>query len=66
MDADNIPQGARILTVADKFAALIADRPYRRKLSPDQTIKILEDYAKQHIIDATILNALKTIISRKI
>ena len=37
----DIPVGARILAVADCFDALTSDRPYRRRLSDGQALKIL-------------------------
>jgi putative nucleotidyltransferase with HDIG domain len=38
-----IPIGARILAVVDCFDALTSDRPYRRKLSDADAMKILND-----------------------
>ena len=38
-----IPIGARILAVVDCFDALTSDRPYRRRLSQDEAVKILRD-----------------------
>jgi putative nucleotidyltransferase with HDIG domain len=40
--AQAIPIGARILAVVDCFDALISDRPYRRRLSHQEAIAILE------------------------
>jgi putative nucleotidyltransferase with HDIG domain len=37
-----IPIGARILAVVDCFDALISDRPYRRRLTTQEAIRILE------------------------
>lgn len=37
-----IPIGARILAVVDCFDALISDRPYRRRLTSQEAIRILE------------------------
>jgi putative nucleotidyltransferase with HDIG domain len=39
---DAIPIGARILAVVDCFDALISDRPYRRRLSQEDAVRILE------------------------
>jgi HD-GYP domain-containing protein (c-di-GMP phosphodiesterase class II) len=44
---EQIPLGARIISVADTFDALTSDRPYRTALSVDQAITILEDGAGQ-------------------
>jgi putative nucleotidyltransferase with HDIG domain len=38
---EDIPIGARILSVVDCFDALTSDRPYRRRLSDEQAIAIL-------------------------
>jgi putative nucleotidyltransferase with HDIG domain len=40
---DTIPIGARIVSVVDCFDALTSDRPYRRKLSDEDAIRILEE-----------------------
>ena len=66
VDGDNIPQGARIIAVADKFTALTEDRPYRKKLFNEEALKILEEDARQNRIDKKILDVLKTIIEKKI
>jgi putative nucleotidyltransferase with HDIG domain len=39
---DQIPLGARILSVVDCFDALTSDRPYRRKLSDKEAIEYLK------------------------
>jgi putative nucleotidyltransferase with HDIG domain len=38
-----IPIGARILSVVDCFDALTSDRPYRRRLSSAETVRILRE-----------------------
>ncbi len=38
-----IPLGARILSVVDCFDALTSDRPYRRRLSDEEALKIVTD-----------------------
>ena len=40
---DDIPIGARILSVVDCFDALTSDRPYRRALSDDTAVAILRE-----------------------
>src|SRR5215210_1791369 len=42
---EQIPLGARILRVADSYAALTDDRPYRRALSEEKARKHLVDWA---------------------
>ena len=39
---DEIPVGARILAVVDTVDALTSDRPYRRSISPDAALAILQ------------------------
>jgi putative nucleotidyltransferase with HDIG domain len=41
---DEIPLGARIVTLADSFDAMMTDRPYRSRLSLDET---LSDFRRQ-------------------
>jgi putative nucleotidyltransferase with HDIG domain len=38
-----IPIGARILSVVDCYDALTSDRPYRRRLTEDEAIRILQE-----------------------
>jgi putative nucleotidyltransferase with HDIG domain len=43
LTGEDIPLGARILSVVDCFDALTSDRPYRRALSTEATIDILRE-----------------------
>jgi putative nucleotidyltransferase with HDIG domain len=63
LKAEEIPQGARIIAIADRFTALNEDRPYRRKLAPDQVLRILETEVTHNIIDSQIFEALKSILA---
>ncbi len=49
--AEEIPQGARILSVADTFTALMEDRPYRCGVSASSTDRIMRDMATCHKLD---------------
>lgn len=42
LKAEEIPLGARIISVADCFHALISDRPYRKGMPLDRAIEILK------------------------
>jgi len=42
---DKIPIEARIISLVDAYQALISDRPYRKKLSREKAIKILQEEA---------------------
>lgn len=64
VDTSQISTGARILAVADKFTALTEDRPYHKKVTDNEAIGILEEDARQNIIDKDILKALKNIIRK--
>lgn len=46
---DSIPIGARILKITDVFDALTMDRPYRKRLSIQETLKIMEN--EKHLYD---------------
>jgi len=41
LSGENIPIGARILSVVDCFDALTSERPYRRAMSPDEAMGVL-------------------------
>ncbi len=43
LSGDNIPLGARILTVVDCFDALTSDRPYRRRMPDEDATAILQE-----------------------
>ncbi|HEX5131090.1 MAG TPA: HD domain-containing phosphohydrolase [Candidatus Krumholzibacteria bacterium] len=45
LQGDDIPLGARIVTVADSFDAMTTDRPYRKALTVDEAIARLEESA---------------------
>ncbi len=55
--AEQMPLPARILAVADIYAALIAKRPYREALPPEQVFRIMRKDAPK-AIDADCLEAL--------
>ena len=45
LKGDGIPVGARIVAIADVYDALTSERPYRRKLAPDEAVQIMRDDA---------------------
>jgi HD-GYP domain-containing protein (c-di-GMP phosphodiesterase class II) len=50
--ADQIPVPSRIMTVCDIFDALTAaDRPYKRAVPRDTALRILEDEAREGLLD---------------
>lgn len=44
LKGDQIPLGARIISIADVFQALTSDRPYRRALADDEAFEIIREY----------------------
>lgn len=53
-DAD-IPVPARIMAVADIFTALTEDRPYRKGMDIDNTMRILKEMAEKGYLDAGLV-----------
>ncbi|MBR6697857.1 MAG: HD domain-containing protein [Lachnospiraceae bacterium] len=50
LKGDDIPLGARIIKVADTFAALISDRPYRKAFDYETAMELMIDEAKNYDI----------------
>jgi len=59
---DEIDMNTRIVTVADIFDALTADRPYRKAMPQDKAMSILDDMSGS-AIDGDCLKALKSAIA---
>jgi diguanylate cyclase (GGDEF)-like protein len=59
-----IPLGARIFTIADAIAAMLAERPYRKKLSPEEIIKELADNAGKQF-DPQLVSLFLDIIEKQ-
>lgn len=59
----DIPIGARILRVCDVFAALIADRSYRRAFSMDTAVELMIDEVKN--FDMKIFLAFLTVVHQE-
>ncbi|MFA7383555.1 MAG: HD domain-containing phosphohydrolase [Desulfurivibrionaceae bacterium] len=55
---EEIPQGARILAVADTFTALMEDRPYRCGIGASSTGRIMQDMADYHKLDKDLVALL--------
>lgn len=53
--AANLPMGARIMSVADVFAALTEDRPYRKGMETGQTVKLLQESATNGAFDPAVV-----------
>lgn len=50
--------GARIMMVADMLTALIEDRPYRKGMSKDESIKIIKQFADRNLLDSRVVEIL--------
>ena len=58
LDGSAIPVQTRMMTIADIFDALTAtDRPYKRAVSADHALDILNVEAREGMVDATLLEA---------
>lgn len=51
---EDIPIGARVLKVADSFAALISDRPYRKAFTYEAAVEIMIDEVKNYDMEVFI------------
>jgi HD-GYP domain-containing protein (c-di-GMP phosphodiesterase class II) len=56
-----IPLGARIIAVADAFAAMTADRPYRIRMSPEAALAELYRCAGTQF-DPSLVEALSLVL----
>jgi HD-GYP domain-containing protein (c-di-GMP phosphodiesterase class II) len=63
LKGSKIPLGARILRIADTFAALTVDRVYRKKLSIKKALSIMDSEKKFY--DLEIYSLFKKIIKNK-
>lgn len=61
LKGDEIPLGARIFSIVDAVAAMNADRPYRRRLTPAEIIQELTREAGKHF-DPFLVAQLLTVI----
>ncbi|RPJ00866.1 MAG: HD domain-containing protein, partial [Deltaproteobacteria bacterium] len=53
-----LSRGSRIMSVADVFTALTEDRPYRRGMTPENTIRTLKEMAEVSRLDSGIVSVL--------
>lgn len=58
LSEEKIPLSARIFAVIDSWDALTNDRPYRKKISPEDALKILEDNASI-VYDPNVVSTFK-------
>jgi len=67
LKGEDIPIGARVLTVVDCFDALISDRPYRKAMSTEDAMAILKSMSGTQFDPAvvTVLESLHEKLERK-
>jgi HD-GYP domain-containing protein (c-di-GMP phosphodiesterase class II) len=64
LKGEEIPQGARIMAVADAYDAMSSDRPYRKRLSKEECIAELKKSAGgQH--DPRIVEVFLRVLKKK-
>lgn len=56
---DDLPLGSRIVAVSDVFTALAEDRPYRGRLSRDESMRIIQDMAREGALDPDVVAELR-------
>lgn len=62
LGAGEIPLITRILTVADIYDAITSDRAYRKAMSIEQAMEVLNDMAEKGKIDPVVVKTLFTLI----
>ena len=63
-DHDQIPIGARVITVADSYDALVSDRPYRKAMSPYEAKDVIEKGSGREF-DPEVVNAFIRLFRRQ-
>ena len=56
--AEKIPEGARVMAVADVFTGITEDRPYRKGMDEDQARAVLRGMAERNKLDADVVRTL--------
>ncbi len=57
-----IPFHARVTAVADVYAALIADRPYRKRLDPREALEVVKREAEAGLLDMKVVEVLASVV----
>jgi putative nucleotidyltransferase with HDIG domain len=63
LKGEEIPIGARILSVIDCYDALTSDRPYRRALTTEQALEIIHE-RRANMYDPRVVDAFDRIVDR--
>ena len=56
-----IPFHARITAVADVYAALTEDRPYRKRLDPQEALEVVKKEAEAGLLDMKVVEVLASV-----
>jgi HD-GYP domain-containing protein (c-di-GMP phosphodiesterase class II) len=59
LTGQDLSSGARIMAVADTFTAITEDRPYRRGMTSDAALQVLQQMADNSALDPSIVSLLK-------
>ena len=60
----SIPLGSRIIAIADAYCALTEDRPYRKAMSKEKALEIMQQEAESKW-DPVLVNALVHLLNQK-
>ena len=63
LKGQSIPFGSRIIAVADAYSAMTSDRPYRKAMSADKALSIMQEEAGSKW-DVDVVNALSQIAGK--
>ena len=57
-EGEALPEGARVIAVADVFTALAEERPYRGPMDLDDAMDLLHEMAAQSVLDPDVVDTL--------
>jgi HD-GYP domain-containing protein (c-di-GMP phosphodiesterase class II) len=63
LTGDKMTLGCKIMAVADVFAALIEDRSYRKGMSPDKALQIVNKMVDDSALDRNVVSQLESNIN---
>ncbi|GAM09297.1 cyclic di-GMP phosphodiesterase response regulator RpfG [Geobacter sp. OR-1] len=58
LERADLTMGARIMAVADVFTAITEDRPYRKGMTPEAVMSVLNSMGKSESLDVKLIEAL--------
>ncbi|MEW5705873.1 MAG: HD domain-containing phosphohydrolase [Actinomycetota bacterium] len=58
LKGSDLPEGSRIMAVADVFTAITEDRPYRKGMDEEQALKILKRMVLDSALDGDVVSVL--------